>query len=449
MTLLYFLIALGLLIFVHEIGHFILAKRQDVKVEEFSLGFGPRILGFKKGETDYRISALPLGGYVKMLGEDPEDEKAAEDPRSFAKKTVWQRVKIVACGPLMNLVFSLAIMPLVFFIGRSQPVFLNEPPVVSGVRAESPAAMANLKKGDLITAIDGKKVATWEDALNKFILAPNSTLKVTIERGGETFDQDIGVGQMPELKGGYVGIEPMLFLGNEAVIDAVQSGGPADEAGIRKGDLIEAVGGKPVSDWLDLSQKVNESQENEASIKVKRGEETLTVNVKPQYNEEAKRWLIGIIKDRQSGMPMTVVRLGAIDSIVAGTKENIKLINLTFTVLKRLFTGGLSYKILGGPVIIAKASAAAAASGFSNFLYFIAFLSLQLSIINILPIPVLDGGHLLFLGIEAVRRRPVSLKVRQYATQAGFFLLIAFMLLVTWNDLESVFGLRSLLRKLF
>ncbi len=449
MTFLYFLIALGVLIFVHELGHFILAKRQGVKVEEFSLGFGPRIIGVRKGETDYRISALPLGGYVKMLGEDPDDEKGADDQRSFAKKSVWQRVKIVAAGPLMNLVFSLAVMPLVFFIGRSEPVFLREKPVVPGVRSESPAEMAGLRKNDLILAIDGKQVKDWEDVLNKFILSPNGHLNLTIERGSKTFDQDVAVTEMPEIRGGYVGIEPMLFLGNEAVIDNVAPGGPAETAGIKKGDRVISVNGRPVGDWLGLSELVSKSGGEETRLEVMRGEEKLSLTVKPLYNEEAKRWLIGIVKDRQSGLPMEIVRLGLFDSIVEGTKENVKLVGLTFTVLGRLFTGGISYKVLGGPVIIAKASAAAAASGISNFLYFLAFLSLQLSIINILPIPVLDGGHLLFFGIEAVRRKPLSVKVRQYATQAGFFLLIGFMLLVTWNDLESVFGLKSLIKKLF
>lgn len=448
MTLLYFLIALGLLIFVHELGHFILAKRQDVKVEEFSLGFGPRIIGVKKGETDYRISALPLGGYVKMLGEDPEGE-GVDDPRSFSRKTIWQRTKIIIFGPLMNLIFALAVMPLVFFIGRSEPVFLSERPVVIGVRADSPAMQAGLKKGDVIDAIDGKAVKDWEEVINKFIISPDSSLTLTITRNTKTFDQPVSVMQMPEVKGGYVGIEPMFFLGNEAVIDGVQPGGPAAAAGIEKGDRIEALGGKAVSDWIDLSQKVNENEGKETTLNVKRGDETLSFKVKPEYNEDAKRWLIGIVKDRQSGVPMTVVRYGLWGSLVNGTKENIKLVGLTFTVLGKLFTGDLSLKVLGGPVIIAKASAAAAASGIANFLYFLAFLSMQLAIINILPIPVLDGGHLLFLAIEGIRRRPLSIKVRQYATQAGFFLLIGLMLLVTWNDLENIFGLHSLIKKLF
>lgn len=448
MTILFFLIALGLLIFVHELGHFILAKRADVRVEEFSLGFGPRLVGVKRGDTDYRISALPLGGYVKMLGED-SDETVTDDPRSFAKKSVWQRAKIIFCGPMMNLIFSLVVMPMVFFIGKAEPVFLHEPPVVMNVRAQSPAADAMLMKGDLITAIDSHKVHDWDEVLNQFILSAGGRLKLTIKREDQIFDQNIDVVQMPEMKGGYAGIEPMLFLGNEAVIDGVSAQGPAAKAGIKTGDRVLAINDLPVTDWIDLSQKINELNGGQASLKIKRGDEIVEVTVKPQYNEDIKRWLIGIVKDRQSGIPMVTVRHGVVDSIVKGTKENIKLVNLTFAVLKRLFTFQLSYKVLGGPVIIAKASAAAAASGLSNFLYFLAFLSLQLSIINCLPIPVLDGGHLVFLGIEAIRRRPLSLRVRQVATQAGFFLLIALMLLVTWNDLESVFGLRSLIKKFF
>ena len=448
MTILFFLIALGILIFVHEFGHFIVAKRAQVRVDEFSLGFGPRLIGVKKGDTDYRISVLPLGGYVKMLGEESEEEKI-DDPRSFAKKSVWQRVKIIACGPLMNFLFSLLIMPVVFMIGRAEPVFLHQPAVVIDVRAESPAAQAGLLKGDEILAIDGHKIADWEAALNQFILSPGNTLKLTLKRGNEVFDKNVQDIQMPELKGGYVGVEPMLFLGNEAVINGVSANGPAARAGIETGDHVVSVNQKPISDWIDLSQKINEPGGKPVQLEIKRGEQNLAMEVTPEYNDQIGRWVIGIVKDRQSGVPMTTIRYGIVDAFVKGTQENLKLIGLTFAVLKRLFTLQLSYKVLGGPVIIAKASAAAAAAGISNFLYFLAFLSLQLSIINCLPIPVLDGGHLVFLGIEAVRRRPVSIKARQIASQVGFYVLIALMLVVTWNDLDSVFGLKTLIKKIF
>jgi regulator of sigma E protease len=254
---------------------------------------------------------------------------------------------------------------------------------------------------------------------------------------------------MPEIKGGYVGIEPMLFLGNEAVINGVSARGPAARAGIQNGDLVLSVNQEPVSDWMDLSQKINEAGGKPVKLQIKRGDETLSMEIEPEYNNQMQRWVIGIIKDRQSGVPMTTVRYGIADAFVKGTQENLKLIGLTFAVLKRLFTFQLSYKVLGGPVIIAKASAAAAAAGISNFLYFLAFLSLQLSIINCLPIPVLDGGHLVFLGIEAIRRKPVSIRARQIASQVGFYVLIALMLIVTWNDLESVFGLKTLIKKIF
>ena len=448
MSILFFLIALGLLIFVHELGHFLVAKWSGVRVEEFSLGFGPRLFGFKKGDTDYRISALPLGGYVKMLGEDA-DGKESQDPRSFAKKSVGKRVLIIACGPFMNVLFAFLIMPMVFFIGRSEPVFLHQEPVVLGVRAESPAAQAGLKKGDVIEAIDGKEVSDWESALNKILISSGSTLDLTIKRGDKTLNKDIKVSEIPQLKGGFVGIEPILFLGNEAVIDGIKTGGPADQGGIKPKDKVLSINGKPVNDWIDMADKVTASQGKKIKIKIERDKKIKQVTVTPEYNESAKRWLIGIVKDRRSGLAMTTVRYGLIDSLVYGAKENIKIISLTFAVLKRLVTLQLSYKVLGGPVIIAKASAAAAASGLSHFLYFLAFLSIQLAIINCLPIPVLDGGHLVFLGVEAIRRKPVSIRVRQTASQIGFILLITLMVVITWNDINRIINIKVWLQKIF
>lgn len=448
MSILFFLIALGLLIFVHELGHFLVAKWAGVRVEEFSLGFGPRLLGFKKGGTDYRISALPLGGYVKMLGED-EDGREVKDPRSFAGKSVGKRALIIACGPFMNFLFAFLIMPLVFFIGRSEPVFLSQQAVVMGLRAESPAAVAGLKKGDVIEAIDGKEVKDWETVLNKILISSGSTLDLTVKRNDKTLHKNIKVKEIPQIKGGFVGFEPILFLGNEAVIDGIKTQGPADQAGIKPKDKVLSVNGKPVSDWIELADRVNAGGGQKLRLKIERDEKIKNITVTPEYDEASQRWLIGIIKDRRSGIPMTTVRYGLVDSLVYGTKENIKIISLTFAVLKRLVTLQLSYKVLGGPVIIAKASAAAAASGLSHFIYFLAFLSIQLAIINCLPIPVLDGGHLMFLAVEAVRRKPVSIRVRQTAAQIGFLILITLMVVITWNDINKIFNLKMWMKKLF
>lgn len=448
MSIFYFIIALGLLIFVHELGHFLVAKRAGICVETFSLGFGPRLFGIKRGETDYRLSALPLGGYVKMLGDEPGDAAAA-DPRSFLAQRVWTRARVVLFGPVMNLLFACLAMPIVFMIGRAEPVFLQEPPTLIGVRDDSPAAAAGLQKGDRILSVGGNEVETWEELLNRVLLSPRTTLRFGILRDGATVERDVAVGELAEIRGGYVGIEPMLFLGNEAVIDGVRPKGPADAAGLQPGDRIESFAGEPVSDWLDLTSRVDANSGREATIVVSRDGQEVVLRVTPEYNEEYGRWLIGIAKDRRSGIPMPIRRLGPADAFVAGMKENLKLIDLTGDVLWRLVTLKLSYKVLGGPIIIAKASAAAAATGLSNFIYFLAFLSLQLAVLNLLPLPVLDGGHLLFMGIEALRRKPVSIRIRAVADQVGFVLLIGLMVLVTYNDLENVWGIREWVKKLF
>jgi len=449
MTILYFIIALGLLIFVHELGHFIIAKRAGVCVEVFSLGFGPKILGFRVGDTDYRISAFPLGGYVKMKGEEPDEEGAKEDPRSFSAKSAFTRARIVFWGPLMNFVLAFALMPLVFMIGKPEPAFLHDRPVVTEVRAESPAEAAGLIKGDMIVSVDGRSVNTWDDVLNKILLSPNRTVDFGIEREGATGEVAIDVGEIPELKGGYVGIEPMLFVGAEPYVGEVKPGGAAEEAGVRSGDLIVAFGGQKVYDWLDLTRMVNDSAGKETELVVRRDDQTVSMPVKARYDDGFGRYIIGVTKDRMSGVPMTVRKYGFVEAFVRGTKENVKLLRLTYDVLKKLFTGGLSFKIIGGPVIIAKASAAAAKTGLANFIYFLAFLSMQLAILNLFPIPVLDGGQLVFLGFEAVLRRPLSVRIRMIAHQVGFVFLISLMLLITINDIDNVWGIRELIKRLF
>ncbi len=448
MTIIYFVITLGILIFIHELGHFIMAKRAGIKVEAFSLGFGPRLLGIKIGETDYRISAFPLGGYVRMLGEDPTDE-GASDPRSFSQKSIWARGKVVFFGPLMNFVLALVLMPIVFMIGRTEPVYLHEAPIIVDVKKDSPAELAGLKKGDIILSIEGDEVATWDEVLNEVVMSPGMELTLGIGRGGEVVDAPISVGELPEIKGGYIGVEPILFIGNEPRVDEVSSGSPAEQAGIEAGDLIISADKVAVTNFYDLAAIIHAAGDRDIPVTVKRGDEKVSLSVRPSYSAESKRWVIGIVSKRRNAGPVEVVKYNFIDSVVKGGKETIKLAGLTLDVLYRLITLQLSYKVLGGPIIIAKVSAEAAAVGLANFLYFMAFLSIQLSVLNLLPFPVLDGGHILFLVIEGVRGKPLSERIRSVASQIGFAILITFMVLITLKDIDSIWGITSWIKKFF
>lgn len=456
MTILYFILTLGVLVFIHEFGHFIAAKKQGIGVEKFSLGFGPKIFGFRRGETEYKVAALPFGGYVKLMGEDPNDPEGSKIPKekNYSARPVWQKMIVVFAGPAMNLILALAVMPAVFLAGRMEPKFLDEKPVLVGVRAGSPGAGAGLQPGDEILEIDGRAMATWRDLLETVILQANKTLTLTVRRGGETISRTVAVEESKETKAGTLGIEPSYFIGNEPLVDEVVPGGPADKGGLKPGDEIVAVDQQPVATWTDMTDKVEAAQGKVLAVTVRRGGERgggelRTVSVTPAYDDGMKKWLIGIRKDASRHTEhFSLKRYGFAESLKRGFEENVRLSGQTLSVLKRLVTLDLSYKALGGPIRIAQASAMAAKSGLSDFVYFLAFLSIQLGILNLLPVPVLDGGHFLFFAVEGVIRRPVPAKARAIAEQAFFFLLISLMLLVTLNDVDSVWGFREILGKL-
>jgi len=441
-SILSFIIAFGILVLVHEFGHFWVARRAGVAIDKFSIGFGPKIFGFRSKGTEFCISLIPLGGFVKMKWDEDESQVPPDDKTAFPNQPLKTRSAVVMAGPFMNLLLSFIVMPLVFLIGKSEPAFFKEPPVIERVLPGSPAEKSDLRIGDLIVALDGKSVATWEGLLETIaITAPNKTLNLEIERGPRTKKEVVvETATLPGGEGSYLGVEKYFGKAPSAIVKEIIPESPAAKAGLQAGDQITLVGGQPIDSWDGLIRAVNAHQGEAIQIEVLRKEARQNLTIQPKWDEEAKRWMMGIKGPETMEMgPLQTRHYSFIGAIEAGFKTNIRNILLTFQVLKKLVTFELSYKNLGGPVQIAYSLSKAAASGIADFLYFTAFLSIQLAVLNILPIPMLDGGHLLFFMIEGIRKRPLSLKIRLIAQQTGLVLLLTLILLVTFNDLKRLF----------
>jgi regulator of sigma E protease len=424
MTLVYFLIVIGILVFVHEFGHFIMAKRAGVRVEKFSLGMGPKIVGYKKGETEYVISALPLGGYVKMAGENPDEEPtgAADE---FQSKTVWQRAQIAATGPLTNIVLEFLVMPLVFMVGT----YAEGPAKVGYVENGSPAARAGFLAGDVIEEINGRSISDWTKALSLIAVNPDTDVKVAVDRKGEKKVLVLRPETATELRIGMSGLVPDM----PAEIGKLKPGFPAEKAGVRVNDKILAVDGKTIYHWNQFSSLVRESKGKTLVLTLEREGKRMEQSITPA--EDGGRYVIGV----EPVMRMVFKKHGFFESLRLGFDKTIEAIDLTFITLKKLVTFNLSIKTLGGPVMIAQMSGQAASAGLSSFLSLLAMISISLGILNLLPIPVLDGGLILFLVIEAIRKKPVSRKVMEVSQSIGAAVLITLIAVVSYNDIMRMF----------
>lgn len=448
-----FVFAFGLLVIIHEYGHYWMAKRAGVRVETFSIGFGPKLLKWSRGGTEFCLSAIPLGGYVKMHGESEGEEIAKEDQEAFSNKSVKARSGIVLAGPFMNLILSFVLIPLAFLVGKKDPDYYAKAPIVERVVMDSPAEKAGFEVGDRILLVNPES-STWRafetPTWKAFILAVSESpageaLAVSVRRGENTLTLKPVPETMPRGKISFIGVEKYFGASPPAVIEKVFPDSPAEKAGIVKGDRIAGVDGGQVETWEDFLKAMKTQGAGKILLKIRRGETTETAAVEPEYHSESGRFLIGI-----QGPPgeqinlltilLTTRDIGPAEAAWEGLKIGWRNLVLTFSVIKRLVAGQESYKQLGGPVAIAYILADAASEGLSDFLFFTSFLSLQLGILNLLPIPVLDGGHLVFFGIEALRRKPLDLKARLVATQIGMILLLSLILLVTWNDLKRFIG---------
>lgn len=431
-TIISFIIVLGVLIFIHELGHFLVAKYSGVGVEKFSLGFGPKIFGITSGETEYRLSLLPLGGYVKMVGESATEAISEEDKlRSFNNQPVLNRAAIVAAGPIMNLVLAAVLLPIIFMIGIQLPAYLEKPVLVGYVAPGEAADKAGIKAGDAVATIDGHPIRDWEEFLEEFALNPGRQMKAGVVREGQMLHLDIVPDTSEKTGVGYGGVYPPM----KPLIGDVSEGYPAKAAGIQAGDLIISVDGKPLVHWAELEGIIHKSGEKKIFV-VARGEETLTFEVTPKFNEDANVFLVGIARKED----YVVRKYGLFESIGKGYDAGLEMTERLYLVVKGLVAGQYSLKTLGGPIMIAQVAGKAAETGLAEVLSLMAFLSLQLGIINLFPIPVLDGGHIMFFGFEAIKGKPLSERFMAVCQQIGIVLLIGLMVLVTYNDLLRIFG---------
>ncbi|MDF1535543.1 MAG: RIP metalloprotease RseP [bacterium] len=427
-TTLSFIVVLGILVTVHELGHFIVAKLQGIGVDRFSIGFPPKMFGFTRGETEYCVSWIPLGGYVKLRGEDPDEEADPDDPALYSTRPPHQRGAVILAGPIMNLVLAFIVMPMVFMVGMSVPAYLDDVPVAGWVEPGSPADRAGFIVGEKIVSVGGTEVADWEDVFEIMAAGSTGPQNVLVEgRGGRrtlTLDS-------PGEEGGYGILPPM-----DPAIGSLTPGYPAQEAGLEKGDLILSLGGVPVSHWSEMARIIHGSADKKITVVVKRGEGVVSLEVIPQLDEKSGRGLMGI-----SPMSDTVVRrYGPMESLKMGAEKNLELLGMTFSFLWELVSGQSSIKNLGGPIMIFQVTGQAAKAGLAEFLAFMAFLSLQLGVLNLLPIPVLDGGHLVFLTAEGLLKRPLDIRTQVVAQKVGFFLLITLIIVISYNDIIRLLG---------
>jgi len=413
-------VGLGLAILVHEFGHFLAARWAGIKVLKFSIGFPPRLAGFKRGQTEYVIGAVPLGGYVKLAGEEwGETGRLKKD--DLMAQPFWIRMIVYASGVVMNGIMAYLIFFGLLVYGISSPQF----PAKVVVTAETgAAARAGFQTGDVITAVAGKPVKSWEEAMElAYGAGKGKKVAMEVQRGGEKVDVRLAFGSDP-------GMEPLM----EPVIGTVEPFQPGRKAGLKPDDRILSINGRQVSRWGEISKLVSGTREGKAiRVTVRRGEKEMDIRVVPRYDQALKRSLIGI-SVKPSWMKKEKFGPGEA-AAVSGKTMWMFSSQIVLSVWKAV-SGQAKFKdVLGGPVMIARVGYEKARQGASDLLHFIAVLSISLLVVNLLPIPAVDGGMIFLAFLEGIRGRRFSANTYQNLTTAGFAFLIAVFLFATYNDI--------------
>jgi regulator of sigma E protease len=427
-------IVLGFMIFIHELGHFVAAKWFGVRVLTFSLGFGKRLFGFQKGDTDYRVSALPFGGYVKMSGEDPS-QPLAGDPAEFLGKPRWQRLVIAIMGPAMNVVLAIVLLTVLYRYHFQNQAYEEQPARVGDLDPASPAAQAGVIVGDLIVRLDGIAHPKWEDVMPKIATSAGEPLPLEVERDGQRLSLTI----TPKANGRDEIGDAGWFPDTPCVLGAVEPSFPAAKAGLKVGDRIVALDGHKISGSGTLIRALQLGQGRRADFTVERGEQELHFQIQPIYGdvmgEGEKKWRIGVNFRRE----MVVRQLRWEGALIASLGDNFRSCLVTLDFIGKVLTRRMSARSISGPIGIAQLSGEAYKEGMTALLMMVSFISLQLGIFNLLPIPILDGGVIILLLIEGLIRRDLSMKVKERVAQVGMAFLLLLAVFVMYNDLVKTF----------
>jgi regulator of sigma E protease len=427
-----FVFVLGIIIFVHEFGHLITAKAFGMRVFIFSFGFGKRLFGFQWGDTDCRVSLVPLGGYVKLEGEPEdhlsEDTSARGDGRDFTDRPRWQRFLVYLAGPGMNAALTISVLSVFYMIGFAVDASRFDRPIVGAVDKASPAARAGLVPGDEITAIDGTPYTSWEEAQYHILLSPDRALGLKVKHGSEERDVPVRSETVTQERVGSIGVYPLVRVGQ------VLEKQPAAEAGLRTDDAILKIGDTAIRSFADIPPLVAASGGKPLVLELWRDGQILDLSVVPRDEGSGPR--IGIA-------PKTVLKkFGPVDAVGESLRWTWEMTRQTFDVLGRLLTARISPKTMMGPLGIAKASGDAARGGVGSLLFLVAVISLQVGILNLFPLAPLDGGHLAILAGEGVLRRDFSLAVKAWIMNAGAAVIFLLIGLVLYSDLSktALFG---------
>jgi regulator of sigma E protease len=421
-NLLAFGFALGIIIVVHEAGHLLVAKAFGVRVLTFSIGFGKRLWGFARGGTDYRVSAIPLGGYVRLFGENPDESSG--DPGEFLSKPRWQRVLVYLAGPTMNVVLSIALFAGLFMAGFEMLSLTTIAPEIGAVVEGSSAAKAGLAKGDVILKVNGQRISNWQELSLALITSPDKPVALLLRRGGRTLDAVVTPRRVPKYDvGDYAGLAPVL----QPQILRVDPRTPAARAGLRAGDEIHAVDGRPITVTRDVTGAIEKRPGVAITVDVVRQGRPLRVTLVPA--------LVGG-KGRMGAYIGFYQRYPPGEALIASLRYNVDIVAETFQVLGKIFRREMSAKgAIAGPIEIAAQSGAAWRAGYKYLFSLMGFVSVSIAILNLMPIPILDGGQIFILLIEEVIRRDLSLRVKEVISQVGLVLILMLMVVVVYFDL--------------